>query len=328
MIDWLNTLPFADMTQADLLVSVGFFFGALMIFEGMRQILSRPSSEAMARNRRIRMQQRGVDDAQILAALTRNDAFDDRKGGLATRLRKLLRRANLPLRLPAVVLGNLALSVGVCAALLAVLPPVAAAAIAFGPVLVLPWLVIAQIGNSRMAKLVQQLPEALEMMARGLRVGHPVAVTLQRVASAMPDPIGTEMGIMEDRVRHGAEVGETFREFAQRVDLEDARYLAASIAIQHGTGGNLGRILLVLSAVIRQRLNMRKKIRAISSEGRLSGMILSVMPFIIAGTIFSSTPSFYLDVADHPIFLPVAFACGGLLVLQALILRRLTHFDF
>ena len=73
---------------------------------------------------------------------------------------------------------------------------------------------------------------------------------------------------------------------------------------------------------------MRLKIRAVSGEGRLSAMILSLMPFIIIGTIYSSSPGYYLDVMDHPMFMPLAAASLGLVVLQALILRRLTNFEF
>jgi len=192
----------------------------------------------------------------------------------------------------------------------------------------LPYAIIDRMAQARVEKLTKQLPDALEMMARGLRVGHPLNVTLRRVARDMPDPIGSEFGLVEDRARHGVDLVTAFKEFADRVDCEDIHYLSVCVGIQNGTGGNLVRVLSVLSQVVRGRLTMRKKIQAISSEGRLSGLILTAMPFIIVGSIYASTPSFFMDVKDHPAFMPVAALVLGLIVLQGFILHRLTNFDF
>jgi tight adherence protein B len=110
------------------------------------------------------------------------------------------------------------------------------------------------------------------------------------VATDMPDPIGTEFGISQDQVSFGDDIVTAFNGFADRVDLEDARYLSVSVAIQHGTGGNLARVLQILSKVIRDRATMRQRIRAISAEGRLSALILTILPIAIFGVITLTTP--------------------------------------
>ena len=97
---------------------------------------------------------------------------------------------------------------------------------------------------------------------------------------------------------------------------------------QHGTGGNLARVLQVLSKVIRDRAMMRKKIRAISAEGRLSALILSGLPFGIFAMISLTTPSYYGEVWDDPLFMPAMVTILILVALQAVILYRMVSFKF
>ncbi|NHX27916.1 hypothetical protein HA397_28650, partial [Escherichia coli] len=144
-----------------------------------------------------------------------------------------------------------------------------------------PLLIVVMLREQRIQKMTAQLPDALDLMARGLAVGHPLSVTVGNVATDMPDPIGSEFGLIEDQVNYGDDIADAFAAFAERVGTEDARYASVSVGIQHSTGGNLSHVLRILSKVIRDRSTMRKKIRAISAEGRLSAVILSVLPFLI-----------------------------------------------
>lgn len=315
--------------QSEVVLYLMILLGGLMTFEGVRQVINGEAGAARSRNRRMRMIARGLDDPFLVEALLRNQPRGDKRArGPVGGLRRSLARANLPFGPGAVLAISAALACGIFFIASTWTPAPAAMSLALGLGLGLPYAIIDRIAIARQAKLSQQLPDALDMMARGLRIGHPLNVTLRRVARDMPDPVGSEFGLLEDRIRHGVDLATAFREFAERVDSEDAHYLSVCVGIQHGTGGNLARVLTVLSRVIRDRLNMRKKIRAISSEGRLSGLILTMMPFLIFGTIYSSTPSFFLDVKDHPVFLPVAAIVLGLTALQAVILNRLTNFDF
>ena len=163
-------------------------------------------------------------------------------------------------------------------------------------------------------------------MARGLKVGHPIAVTIGNVASDMPDPIGTEFGIVFDQVNYGDDLTDAMQEFAERVDLEDVNYLSASIGIQNGTGGDLASVVQTLADVIRGRIKLRRKIRAVSSEGRLTAWFLSALPIIIFGYTTASTPSYYGDVSQDPLFMPMAATVILLTIANFLVLRKLINF--
>lgn len=318
-----------NLRQPEAMLYVMIFLGALLTFEGIRQLASTQTNGSRARNRRMRMIAKGLGEDKIAQALLRNQpASGKRAVGPIAGLKRLLARANAPIGPGVFFLIAAVLVAVIFFAALGRAPLPAAATLALGIGLGLPYAVVNRMAEARIAKISKQLPDALDVMARGLRVGHPLNVTLRRVARDMPDPIGSEFGFVEDRTRHGVDLVTAFKELSDRIDCEDFHYLSVCVGIQNGTGGNLARVLSVLSKVIRSRLTMRKKIHAISSEGRLSGVILTLMPFLIIGSIYSSTPSFFMDVQDHPIFMPVAALVLTLIVFQALILHRLTNFDF
>lgn len=312
-----------------LLIYALVFLGVLLASDGISQLLFRQESQGDARNRRMKMIQRGASSEQILQLL-RDPAMSgtEKKGGPVLQFRRLLIQAGVTVSplLAVIAIICFGLMVFVVASQFLVLELALAASAA--ATLILPVFVLIAMKEARLGKLTNQLPDALDLMSRGLKVGHPVAVTVANVAKDMRDPIGTEFGIIQDQINYGDDVATAFHDFAQRVATEDANYLAVSIGIQHGTGGNLSKILNVLSQVIRDRHTMRKKIKAISAEGRLSGIILTALPIFIYTTIELSSPSFYGDVRGDPIFPIFAAAIGGLVLLQGLILYRLVKFKF
>lgn len=161
---------------------------------------------------------------------------------------------------------------------------------------------------------------------RGLRIGHPINATIHNVASAMPDPIGTEFARMSEQIAYGENLTDAFFDLADRIDQEDMHYLAVSIGIQHGTGGNLAQMLNTLSKVIRGRGAMRRRVKAVSSEGRISSVILSCLPILIFGFTSVTAPKYYIEVQDDPMFWPMAVVIVVLLVANFLVLRKLTTF--
>ena len=116
------------------------------------------------------------------------------------------------------------------------------------------------------------------------------------------------------------------RKLAERNPSEDFHYLAVSIAIQHGTGGNLGRVLGVLAGVMRGRIMMRRKIKSMSAEGRISAWILSGLPFLMVGLNSIITPSYYGDVVQDPLFMPMTLVTLGFIFLNGFVLFRLVNF--
>ena len=158
---------------------------------------------------------------------------------------------------------------------------------------------------TRMRKKMQdQFPVALDVFVRGLRAGHPIAAALDLLTVEMPDPIGSQFGIVVDEVTYGADLRDALTAMADRWDLEDMRMFVVSLAVQSETGGNLAEILENLSQVIRERASMMLKVRALSSEGRMTAAMLTALPVVAFTLLFIGNPRFYLDVADDPAFLP------------------------
>lgn len=153
-------------------------------------------------------------------------------------------------------------------------------------------------------KMQEQFPVALEVFVRGLRAGHPIAAALDLLTTEMPDPIGSQFGIAVDEVTYGAELRDALQSMAERWDLDDMRMFVVSLSVQNETGGNLAEILENLSKVIRDRQSMMMKVRALSSEGRMTAVMLTVLPVFTFVMLFLFSPRFFLDVANDPWFIP------------------------
>lgn len=308
---------------------VGAVVGVLMVAEGLRQMFSRRGRRDEARSRRMRMIAKGATTEEILAILKpeeKRTIFN--RLPLVGDLPLVLRQAGITMSSGAFLTtcGAGFIAVVVVFSQLTSLPK--AAILAFLICFLVPIMAVRLQRTQRVNDLIRQLPDALDMMARGLKVGHPLNASLASVANEMPDPIGTEFGIVVDQVSYGDDLTDAFNEFADRINQEDIHYLATAIAIQHGTGGDLARILSVLSKVIRDRMTMRRKIKAVSAEGRLSASILSVVPVIIFVGLNTMSPAYYGDIADEPLAKPLVFFVVALVLLNALILRRLVTFRF
>ena len=153
----------------------------------------------------------------------------------------------------------------------------------------------------------QQFPVSLDIFVRALRAGHPIASAIDLLTREMEDPIGSEYGLVADEVAYGAELTEALGSMAERWDLEDIRMFVVSLSVQNETGGNLAEILQNLSEVIRARASLYMKVRALSSEGRMTGWMLTILPVATFVGMFLVNPGFYLSVAQDSMFIVGAF---------------------
>jgi tight adherence protein B len=165
----------------------------------------------------------------------------------------------------------------------------------------LPLFVLRRLRARRQNKFAAQFPDALDIITRSLRAGHPVPIAVNMVAREMPDPIGSEFGIVTDEITYGADMETAMRSLYARIGSDDLPLFVTAVAIQGSTGGNLGEILQNLSGVIRERFKMRRKIRALAAEGRASAMILSALPIGMFFIILWMVPDFYGAVWDIPL---------------------------
>lgn len=179
--------------------------------------------------------------------------------------------------------------------------------------------------KTRIKLFEEQLPDALDLMVRSLRVGHPMNAAIAIVAREMPDPLGTEYGLIADEATYGMNVAEAMQRLADRVPVPDLRFVAISISIQQTSGGNLSEVLEGLSKVIRSRFKLFRKISAITAEARWSGWFLSTFPVGMLLLIQVVYPDYYVNVQDSSMFLPGAIATFVLLVINVLFMRALVN---
>ena len=194
---------------------------------------------------------------------------------------------------------------------------------ALGLGVALPLVVIARKADKRMAKFEEQFPIALDILVRGLRAGHPVTSALELLVSEVPDPIGSEFGIVVAEMNYGYDLRGALVNLAGRVRTQDIQMFVVSVAIQAETGGSLADILDGLSKVIRDRASMALKVRALSSEGKMTGTVLSFLPLVTFCFVFATQPRFYLDVIDDPLFLPGVMVVGVWYALGMIIMKKM-----
>ena len=190
----------------------------------------------------------------------------------------------------------------------------------------LPWLVLKFLRGRRQKKFGAQFPDALDIIVRSLRAGHPVPIAISLVARELADPVGSEFGIVADEITYGADLETAMRNLYYRIGQDDLPLFVTAVAIQSSTGGNLGEILENLSAVIRQRFKMRRKIRALASEGRASALILSSLPIGMFLIINLVSPKFYASVWDQDITKIALTAAGCWMGVGNFIMYRLVNF--
>jgi len=195
-----------------------------------------------------------------------------------------------------------------------------------GPVVAL--LLLLRLRIRRMKKFVEQLPIAIDIVVRSLNAGHPLLSAISLVGREMPDPIGSEFGLLSDQLTFGLELDRAMLNMVDRVGADELNLLAVTVSVQRGTGGNLSEILENLSGMIRDRTLLKAKIRAISAEGRMTGRVMAAFPFVLYLLISTLAPQ-YFDPLWATGWGPTVVT-GGLIVLGIgiLVLNRMVRFDF
>ena len=317
------------------------FLTVFFLVEGLYYFLGRGASGRKNVNRRMQLLADDADTKKVLASLRRSE--DNRwehlglPGVALNRLDRMVTQSGLGTDLKKVLLMMAAVAVALFLGLLVL--AARSPMIPFGlPTILLAVLLSMILGvmgpvaylafrkARRLKQFAEQLPDALDMMVRSLRAGHPVNIAMGMVAKQMPDPMGTEIGIAVDEMTYGLELREALANVSDRVDLPDFNYVVVAISIQHDTGGNLAEVLGGLAAVIRSRFRMFQKVHALSAEGRFSAKMLSALPLAFAVMTYSARPHYYLDVIEDPMFFKIM---GGAVVLQiigGIIMRKLINF--
>jgi tight adherence protein B len=182
--------------------------------------------------------------------------------------------------------------------------------------------------QKRIARFTELLPDAIDVIVRGVRAGYPLPIALDLAAREMPDPIGTEFGMTSDEISFGQDVRTAIENLYGRVGHEDLMFFVVAVNVQNQTGGNLAEALLRLSRLLRNRAKLRLKIRALSAEGRVSAVVLSLMPFILFGGINLISPSYFSEVRYDPLVVPALIYGAISLLIGNIVMYRMVHFKF
>ncbi|GAB1377623.1 type II secretion system F family protein [Pararhodobacter aggregans] len=187
------------------------------------------------------------------------------------------------------------------------------------------WFWVSGKAKKRLTLIEEQLPDAIDLIVRGLRVGHPFVQALAAAAREIPDPLGSELGLIADEASYGRDMGEALLSFAERMDMQDLRFLAVAVTIQAQSGGNLAEILDGLSKVVRARFKLFRRVRAITAEAKWSGMFLSAFPIVAMLIISVVKPDYYDDVKETALFIPTALVVVTFLIVNVLYMRKMVN---
>lgn len=159
-------------------------------------------------------------------------------------------------------------------------------------VALIPTISVLSARRKRLQAIEEQLPDALELMARALRAGHAFSSAVQMVGTEAPEPIAREFRIAFDEINYGVPMQDALMNLAIRVPVVDLRFFVLAVTIQRETGGNLAELLDNLSSLIRARFKLLGTIRVLSAEGRMSAWVLSLLPFFLVAMINLINPKF------------------------------------
>lgn len=242
------------------------------------------------------LKEAGGDDQDFLSRLV--SGFD-----LTAKLQAHIHQAGLEW-----TVGKLLLVTGVAATLGAVLgfrfkvllvPSLSCAAMAllFGS---LPYLFVLRKRSKRLGMFEEQFPEALDFLGRAMRAGHAFSVSLEMLADESPEPLCREFRQIYNEQNLGAPIDVALQNLARRVPLLDVSFFVSAVMLQKETGGNLSEILNKLSYVIRERFKLKGQVKAASAHGRITGLILTLMPIVLMFALLAIAPGYLQGMAKDP----------------------------
>jgi tight adherence protein B len=316
--------------SAEPLVYLLIFVAVIVIVEGIYLTIFGKSISLNSRvNRRLDMLEKGAAREQVLEQLRKemSQHLNARGIPLYSLLAEKAQKANIAFTPKQIIMLMFGVSVVAYAGLTVGtsagtgVRTVIALAMGFGGVYV--W--VNNKAKKRMGMIEEQLPDAVELMVRSLRVGHPFTSAIQIVAKEVPDPLGSEMGVIADESAYGRDIGDSLKHLAERMDMQDLRFLAVAVTIQQTSGGNLAEILDGLSKVIRARFKLFRRVKAITAEAKWSGTFLSGFPLVALVMINVIQPNYYDDVKETAAFIPAALVAGAFLVANVFVMKALVN---
>ena len=306
------------------------FIAVLLLVEGIYLTVFGKSISLNSKvNRRLTLLEKGAAREQVLEQLRKemSQHMNSRTIPLYSILATKAQKANIAFSPKQLLMVMALLAViaffGLTVATGAALPVRIIVAIVMGVGAVYQW--VNKKAKKRLSLIEEQLPDAVELMVRSLRVGHPFSAAVNIVAKEVSDPLGTEFGMIADESAYGRDISDSLKAFAERMDMQDLRFLAVAVTIQQQSGGNLAEILDGLAKVIRARFKLFRRVKAITAEAKWSGMFLSGFPILALIMISVIKPDYYDEVKTTSAFIPAALIVGTFLLVNVIFMKIMVN---
>jgi len=311
------------------LFSLFVFVAAILAVEAIYWIVLRSRQASSAINRRLALTRQLAGPREVLNALRSERGLSDLDTPLLSRVNDWLAQTGLRLNRRSLLVS----AAGLTAALFLVFGVAAgfglvALALAIVTAAALIALFFKIVRSRRIARFAELLPDAIDVIVRGLKVGYPLPAAIELVAREMPDPIGSEFGMTADEISFGQDLRTAVENLHRRVGQDDLPFLLMAINVQSQTGGNLGEILGGLSRLLRNRSKLALKIRALSADGRMSAIVLSCIPFVLFGGIMLISPAYFAEIRHHPAVVPALIYGAISLILGNIVMYRMVNFKY
>ena len=180
---------------------------------------------------------------------------------------------------------------------------------------VTPWLYVMRKRKKRLAAFEEQLPEALDFLGRAMKAGHAFSIALEMLSEESQDPLRQEFRKVHNEHNLGLPIDAALKNLGERVPLLDVKFFISTVLLQRETGGNLAEILAKLAEVIRERFKLKGQVQAISAQGRITAMVLTLIPLALAALMMMVSPNYLQSMAKDPIG---RYMIAGIIVGQVL----------
>ncbi len=313
-------------------ISIGIFLSVILLVEGTyfcyHKYIS-PQSRNLKRRLRggAARPKEGIESLEILRQRKLSDLpwLNDILSSMSNLggLEKILQQANS--QMPVGVFLLLSGVMGVAGMVIAAVMdyPLLVAGVVGLVCLLLPLIKIKMQRTKRFKEFEHQLPEALDLMARALRAGHAFSVGMKMVGDEFPDPIGPEFNRTVEEISFGIDTPEAMGNLNNRVVSTDLKFFITALVGQRETGGNLAEIIEAISRLIRQRFELLARVKALSAEGRLSGIVLFVMPFIMGGVLWWMNEDYMRLLIEDELGLMMAGGAGLLMIFGGVVMKKM-----
>jgi tight adherence protein B len=190
-----------------------------------------------------------------------------------------------------------------------------------------PFVYVFRMRRARLEKFEEQLPDAVDVMKRALRAGHPFSTSIKLVSEDMDAPIAREFELTFADINYGNDMRRALKAMLVRVPSSNLMAVVTAVLIQKETGGNLAEIFERISQVIRNRFRFGRRVRTLSAEGRLSAWILTLVPIVLFGVIWVTTPSYLPPLLEHPTGQKMLVFAVFMMVLAVFWMRKIIRID-